>query len=435
MPEIQLNNLAKGIIDDLRAFSADLLEVGLTPGGSSLPGQSDGTSAGVVRSVSYLTSLVPRLLAELRTVEAPTHYVENVTYVPTGARLSRRPADYRLSGDRVMPWRWVRMVPLPERDTRPLRWLLYLLDRLRELLIDTEERTEKRVAEALAARRGTSVWAQADAHGLRQILERVREARALISRATKRVQQSAGPRPVPSKAVPNPYPRSPTWVSLRRLAARLTDPMGSLPDHIRSLLRGPEPAADLPFLYQRWCGVKIVRTLESLGWEMRGDPVGAIFLGGLITFQLEGHTLDLWLEPRLERRAVHACGFRCIHGEDITPDFLFITPGPGGPEAFILDATLVTAPEGLVAKGRYLDLIELNNFVRVGGCPVRRRPRLAWAAAPLMASHGKVLRQDGAIGAIPMNPADWNDQPLREWLSDIARHAFAWSLVEKARRP
>jgi hypothetical protein len=168
---------------------------------------------------------------------------------------------------------------------------------------------------------------------------------------------------------------------------------------------------------------------------MRGDPVGAIFLGGLITFQLEGHTLDLWLEPRLERRAVHACGFRCIHGEDITPDFLFITPGPGGPEAFILDATLVTAPEGLVAKGRYLDLIELNNFVRVGGCPVRRRPRLAWAAAPLMASHGKVLRQDGAIGAIPMNPADWNDQPLREWLSDIARHAFAWSLVEKARRP
>ncbi|MAG58831.1 MAG: hypothetical protein CMJ83_21285 [Planctomycetes bacterium] len=429
-----MSDLAERVVDDLRAFSSDLLEVGLSSGVTRRPAiRGEGSSASLLRAIEALTVLVPSLLVELETSEAPTRYVESITHVPTGAALSRRPGDYRLAdNDQIRPWRWVRTIPLPEPDPRALRWLLHLLDRQRTRLGETLERTEKRVAEALTARRGRSVWAQSDAFTLRQMLERLKEARSRLHRAIKFVQQSAGSRPIPTPTLPRPFPRSQAWVTLRRMSPRLEDPSAFLPEHVLGLLGSDVVTADLPYLYQRWCGVKIIQALHELGWVVHADPVGAVFLGGLITFHHRGHTIDLWVEPRLDRRSRHPSGFKCVRGEDVTPDYLFITPGAGGPDAFVLDATLVTAPEDLVAKGRYLDLIELKNFVRIAGCPIRRRPRLAWAAAPVFADHGKALRGDGAIGTVPMNPIDWNDRPLFDWLVEVTRHALAWSLVDSA---
>ncbi len=427
-----MNDLAERIIDDLKAFSADLLQTGIDTRGRRTRVRGAGGGASLVHAIDSLTSLVPRLLRELESVEAPTRYVENVTPIPTGATLSRRPADYRVHDGRVMPRRWVKMVPLPESSPRALRWLLYLLDRQRDLLIETQERTEKRVAEALAARRGRSVWAQADESGLRTMVLRLQETRSRLRRAMQSVQRAAGPRPIPTHLAPSPYPPTQAWVTLRRLAPGLIDPQAVLPVHLVGLLDPETAMADLPYLYQRWCGVKIVETLSELGWELRDDPVGAIFLGGLVTFHRRGHSIDLWVEPRLPRKGRHPSGFKCVRGDDVTPDYLFVTPGPGGPDAFVLDATLLTSTQDHVAKGRYLDLIELENLVRIAGCPIKRRPKIAWAAAPIVAYHGKTLRADGAIGTVPMNPLQWHQDPLSEWLADVARHAMAWSLVESA---
>ena len=429
------NDIATQIISDLRAYSSDLLEVGADTAVAARRGTGEGSNASLLRAIQSLTTLLPRLLVELRTAEAPTRYVENVTPVPTGAKLSRRPADYRLRDGRVLPHRWVRMVPLPTLDPRPLRWLLHLLQQQSSLLDEALERTDKRVSEALAARRGRSEWARSDEQNLRHMVETLKQARASLQRSTVIVRRSAGQRPVPTARPPTPYPATQSWVTLRRLAPRLTDPHGFLPEHVSGLLGGPAVTADLPYLYQRWCAIKIVETLDALGWTVREDPVGAIFLGGLITFQhIGGHTVDLWIEPRLQRQARHPSGFRCARGDDVTPDFLFVTPGASGPDAFVLDATLVTSPEDLVGKGRYLTLIELHNFVRIAGCPIKRYPRLSWAAAPLVAHHGKTLRNDGNIGAVPMHPIHWTDAALREWLLEVTRHALAWSLVERVGR-
>lgn len=426
-----MSDFVERIVEDLKDFSADLLEVGLaTRSDPRLAGM--GSSASLLHAIDSLTSLVPRLLLELETAEGPTRLQENVTATPTGAKLSRRPSDYRLQGGRIMPRRWVRMVTVGEPDPAPLRWLLHLLDRQRSQLGETLERTDKRVSEALTARRGRSEWAQADASALRSIVDRLKESRARLQRAIKSVQRVAGPRPIPSPRAPSPYPQTQAWVALRRLAPRLIDPRAFLPEHVSGILGADLATADLPYLYQRWCGVRIISALHDMGWTVRDDPVGAIFLGGLITFQNRGHGIDLWIEPRLGRLGHHPSGFRCARGEDVTPDYLFVTPGPGGPDAFVLDATLVTTPEDLVSKGRYLDLIELENLVRVAGCPIKRRPKLAWAAAPIVAAHGKALRSDGAIGTLPMNPVHWNAEPLDAWISEVARHALAWSLVESA---
>ncbi len=430
-----MSDLASRIIDDLRAFSADLLQAGIDERGPRSPSAGASRESSLLHAIKSLTALVPRLLSELETADTPVRYEETVAATPKGASLSRRPADYQLRGGHVIPRRWVRMTPLPEESSHALRYLLFLLDRQRDALLEVEERSRKRIDEALAARRGSSAWAKADAHRLRALTDGLEETRARLDRSINSVRRRAGARAIATARTPSPYPPTQSWVALRRLAPGLLDPQARLPAHLTGLLNRDAAIADLPYLYQRWCGLKIVEALHDLRWEVQADPVGAIFLGGLITFERDGHSLDLWVEPRLQRSGGHASGFRCARGVDATPDYMFVTPGPGGPDAFILDATLQNAGQDHVAKGRYLDLIELGHLVRVAGCPIKRQPRLAWAAAPILAAHNKTLRADGAIGTVPMNPLRWNAEPIRDWVHDVTRHALAWSLAESGHSP
>lgn len=427
-----MNPLVDNMVADLRAWSSDLLEVGLGEAMTVHAGYGRaGSIATILFSVDMLINLVPNLLAELEMNEDTGQVRESYTRVPTRARLSRRPNDYRMTPSGVIPMRWMRTEPVFEYDFKSLAWLLHLLEVQSAQIAKTRNRTEKQVDEALRSRRGSSQWARSEAESLQGILKSLKIAEVHVRNAKEAVHRATEWRLHPSQSMPAPYPSSPAWQTLRRQAPRLLRPEALLPEHVRSLLGGTVQMADVPYLYQRWVGVKIVEALHRLGWAVEADPVGPIFLGGVLPFRNRGHGFDLWVEPRLSRTLRHPSRFRCARGEDITPDYVFVTPGPGGPDAFVLDATMATEESALLEKGRYLELMELSYFVTLAGCPVLRRPRISWSAAPLRSSHSKLHSDDGRMGSVPMHPESWSPAPLEAWLADVAKHALAWSLAKR----
>ena len=419
------------IIDDLRTFSAELLETGLDDAGAfdrTLATTASTTT--VIDTTHAIAGLVPALLAEQEAWASPTRWIERSTSTPTHT-LSRRPWDYRRSQDgRLLPSRWLRAVPVEHVDLRAMRWLVHLLDRIDDRIEEFRRRNDKYVQDALAARGGTSTWGLRNTKDLAQIGENLDRARHAADRARRLVVQAAGRPLTPLASPPSPYPTMPAWITLRRLSSLADDDRSLLPRHLRRVLGPKENHADLPYLYQRWCGVKIVEALGELGWQPRSDPTGALYLGGCITFKSGAHSLDLWVEPLLPRKRTHPSGFRSNRGEAASPDFLFVTPGPGGLDAFCLDATLATDEQSLKLKGDYRLKIELARLATVAGCPVSRGPRLAWAVSPIISPHGRLHYADGTVGTVPLSPVMFDVDPLAAWLSEVARHALAWSLVD-----
>ena len=78
------------IVDDLKSFSANLLEAGLAAPG--VVGQVALRASGMrseLGAVHSLSALVPSLLAELQAHEAPNRVVEQEALTPLRASLSR----------------------------------------------------------------------------------------------------------------------------------------------------------------------------------------------------------------------------------------------------------------------------------------------------------------------------------------------------------
>jgi hypothetical protein len=175
----------------------------------------------------------------------------------------------------------------------------------------------------------------------------------------------------------------------------------------------------LPYLYQRWCGLKLIEGLRRLDFLPRKDPLPALLLSGEVEFRKGSRRIHLYCDPRLVQGKEPIGGMRVQHGE-ASPDFVLTTSGPGGPRVFVLDPTLSTDPDVRRKKAKYLQLIHLMGSHTVAGVRMLRGPTRSWAASPLSGAVCLVEDWSGAHGTIPMNPCAFEAAPLQAWLEDLA---------------
>ncbi|MCK5717681.1 MAG: hypothetical protein KAH77_09350, partial [Thiomargarita sp.] len=346
---------------------------------------------------------------------------------PKRATFSHRASDYQMDKNkRLLPAHWLCILPVQELDSRPLRWLMHLLNLQQIALEKVRKRTLKFIDNSLLTQSGDSSYAENDRVTLLQMRTRLDDAQAKLEHAAITLQRSVQVKLVPALNLPHPYPRAATWVCLRRFAQQLIQPKEYLPSFLHNLLHGTVEIADTPYLYQRWCGVKLLAAFETLGWIWHDDPTGALFLGGEVRLYKTDVELSIWIEPRLSRHKVHPSGFICKEVTETHPDYLIVTPGPSGIDAFILDPTTTADTEIRQSKAKYLDTIEASTMANVAGIPVVRNPLRAWSAAPLHTPHCELEDSDGRTGTIPMHPLDWTNTPLMDWVRDVHNYALAW---------
>lgn len=424
-----MNPFIQRLVDDLKDFSVELLSPGLNAAQqvSSSMGTVASTTS-LLHAIDFLTGLIPRLISELETAETTHKYRVHYTPSPKLANLSRRAKDYQMDVNRkrVLPARWLSIVPEVEWDIRPLRWLLYLLELQQKALENVEQRTTKYIDDSLLTQEGDSDYAQNDRTTLLNMRFRLYEAQSKLEHARNTLLRTVQQRFVPSANLPYPFPRSSAWTHLRLYSHQLTNPTDYLPGFVHNLLHGTVEIADTPYLYQRWCGIKLLQAFEKLGWVWYDDPVGALFLGGEIVLHKVGVSIRIWVEPRFSKHYAHPSGFICQKTTETHPDYMIVTDGPHEVDAFILDPTTTIDPEIRRSKRRYLNTIEKVGMVSIAGVPIIRNPLKVWAAAPLRASHCELDDVEGRSGTVPMHPLDWSAKPLLEWVSDIDQYAIAW---------
>lgn len=424
-----MNPFIQKLIDDLKDFSAELLAPGLhAPQQISTNVGTVASTAALLKSIDFLSSLIPKLMAELQTTDATRKVMVHYTTSPKQATFSRRASDYQqdVSQQRLLPSHWLSVLSVAELDIRPLRWLLYLLELQQIALLKVHTRTTKYIEDSLLTQHGESSYAENDRATLLNMRFRLDEAQSKLEHAKVTLLRTVQQKLVPSSHIPHPYPRSPAWMRLRRFSQQLIHPDEYLPNFLHSLLHGNVEIADTPYLYQRWCGIKLLKVLESLEWICHDDPIGALFLGGEVSLHKVDVQISLWIEPRFYKRKAHPSGFICQGVIETHPDYMIITPGPNGVDAFILDPTTTADAEIRYSKGRYLNTIEAIGMGSVAGIPVVRNPLRAWSAAPLHTPHCELDDSEGRTGTIPMHPLDWSPEPLMEWVKDINNYALAW---------
>ncbi|EIJ41025.1 hypothetical protein BegalDRAFT_0101 [Beggiatoa alba B18LD] len=423
-----MNYFIQQLVDDLKAFSVELLDPGLHTGQQISAGLGTvASTAALLKSIDFLTGLVPKLVNELRTTDATRKVNVHYTPVPKYGTFSPRASDYQQDTQkRLLPARWLTTVPIAELDIRPLRWLLYLLELQQSALKNLETRTNKYIDNSLLSQKGDSAYAQNDRATLLSMRSRLTEAEVKLTSAATLLLRTVQIRFMPSPNLPAPYPRSASWLHLRRYAQQLLDPSEFLPGFLYNLLNGVVEMADTPYLYQRWCGVKLLQIFESLGWRCYDDPVGALFLGGEIRLIKADVSISLWVEPRFAKRTPHRSGFINRTALELHPDYMIVTPGPTGVDAFILDPTTTTNYEIRHSKSRYLNSLEAMGMAKVAGNPVVRNPLRAWSASPMHTPHCELDDSEGRTGTVPMHPLDWSEIPLKAWVKDINDYALAW---------
>lgn len=326
--------------------------------------------------------------------------------------------------DIALPRRWLRAEPSPEQRIDALRWLVGIGLELKNQLQAHTNRLTKQVEGARFARSGESSYALDDLAALDQMLSLSSGAEQRLRYSIAIIYKLVGKTINPSHQLPFPFPRTPAWESFRRQAHLILHPREMLGAWLGELLREPIPIADIPFLYQRWCGLQVIRATAKLGWDVLGDYVGTLFLGGMVGFAKENTTVDFWVEPRLAHSQADRIGWRSEQrGEELTPDFLLVCGERGDRDAFILDATLSTNPELLSDKGKYLDLLIGEDVRSIAGVSIFRRPLRSWAMAPIQTSFCQLSDRHGWTGVIPLNSTSKNFPGLEAWLGDVFSHA------------
>ena len=425
-----MNVFAERIAEDLRTWSRELLDPGIAPatGGANCVG--GGQVALRLASARVLLSLIPALLDEAEEIENPATDAIHATPSPVRSRLSRRPVDYVREDRRFLPRRWERAVPITEPSRPPLAWLLFIIEVVSSDIEAAMQRHDELAEEAARVRGGGFWWTESDLPALASRRRSLSTLLARLRRDASRIRTMIRGRLIPTNRVPQPYPTSRSWVSLRRQAESILDPWRHPHRGIGRLLDEPPETADLPFLYQRWCGMRVIEAFEHHGFVASGDVIGAVFVGGRIALTRDDCKLHLWVEPRLLAEQRHESGLTCVIGRESTPDFLIVTPGPDRFDAFILDATLSTDDAALLEKGRYLETLGSHDFARVADTVGGPRPPLrSWAIAPLSCPNCRILGgadRSGRRGAIPAQPLHFDPDPLRAWVADLSRHALAW---------
>ncbi|MFT7722219.1 MAG: hypothetical protein QM788_05250 [Roseateles sp.] len=414
------------VVADLRAVSADLLAPGLAK-----PVQAGATAGhgpllrGLLAAVDAFTALLPQLLEEVHADADAADW--RAARTPRGARPSPAPYDFALHGGRPLPLRWQRRDTGEQPDEAALRWALHLAARLGQALHTHAARLDSQLQDALLVRAGDSEHALQDAQTLRGLAAGVRRRAVALRQAEAQVRAAAGRRITPGERPPSPYPQRPAWSRLKRLARELLNPEALLGALLGPLLTAPVPLADLPFLYQRWCGLQLLRSFERQGWTRRGDLVGPLFLGGRVEFvRRDAADLVVWIDPRVSEATLPVTGWGVGRGKpELTPDFLVTCGTAGMRDAFVLDATLSRDEEVLASKARYRHGILGVDLQLVAGVPVQRRPLRAWAVAPLGGGGCRLGDPEGRTGCIPLRPGEGEAdlRALDAWVGDVSLHA------------
>lgn len=414
------------VVDDLRAVSADLLETGITK--SVVLGALGGHGPllrGLLALADGYVTLAPRVLAEVDVTADGAAGDWRAVRVPRGAKPSRAPYDYALRGDTPVPTCWLRF-DAAERPNEPaLRWALHIALRLEQELLTREARLERQLQEALLVRAGEDEYAVQDAQTLRSLESGVKQRLVALRQCEAGIRAAAGRGLAPGDRPPSPYPQQPAWTRLKRIARELFNPETMLGTVLNQVLAEPIPMADVPFLYQRWCGLQLLHAFERQGWARRGDLVGALFLGGRVELvRPDAADVVVWIEPRVSQATMALTGWGVPHGKrELTPDFLITCGAAGVRDAFVLDATLSHRDDILEEKFKYrLGIVGIDTQF-VAGVPVQRRPLRSWAVAPLQGSHCCLSDPEGRTGSIPLRPGDLDLGPLDAWVADVSLHA------------
>ena len=424
-----MNPFLDRVLGDLQSFCNDLVTPGLDRASPKIRHVGGGI-AGVLAAVETFAQLTPTLLSEADGMEREG-FEQQLTRVPARARVTRRPGDYAQSpSGSIVPVRWMRSTPVVEPDPRALAWLLHLCAKLGEKLEFASDRHERMFDKVRAARRGGELWYREERPALAARSRSLQRARTSLQQAEQAVRRYGAPSLRASGRAPRPFPSSPAWRYLRRNLQTILDPAAS-PRRFAAALFGAGEAADLPFLYQRWCGLKLIEAIEEAGFERLEDPMESLLMGGRVAFRDAGQCrIELWIEARMLAGQRHPSGLTCVEGTSATPDFVIVTPGPQGQDSFVVDATMATSADEVELKGSYADRIASYDLSLVAGIPAAQRtPLRAWAMAPYVAPHCRLLgRGDrtGRYGIIPMHPVSWNAAPLAAFLDDLLRHGRTW---------
>lgn len=414
------------VVDDLRAVSADLLEPGINK--SVHLGALGGHGPllrGLLALADAYVALAPRVLAEVDVTADGAAGNWRAVRVPRGAEPSQAPYDYALHGDTPVPMRWLRF-DAAERPNEPaLRWSLHIALRLKQELLTHEARLESQLREALLVRAGEDEYAVQDAGTLRGLAASVKQRMVALRQCEAGIRSAAGRRIAPSDKPPSPYPQQPAWLRLKRIASELFNHEAMLGTVLNQVLAEPIPMADVPFLYQRWCGLQLLLAFERQGWARCGDLVGPLFLGGRVELTRPvSASVVVWIEPRVSQATMALTGWGVPRGKkELTPDFLITCGAAGIRDAFVLDATLSRSDEIIGEKSKYrLAIVGLDTQF-VAGVPVQRRPLRSWAVAPLLGSTCRLRDPEGRTGCIPLRPTDLDLGPIDAWVADISLHA------------
>lgn len=423
-------DFAHTIQSDLREFSPMLLEAGLTEVDPGSPGAGSGPLGVLLSQVSTFAGLVPRLIADFEEQSRSGSEVVPVA-VPRRARLSRSASDFVSHCGQVHPARFMATRSVIEKDPATLSWLLYISYLLEDKVERATGRLRKHVRGELEGRRDYTWALRKENDILRDLETALTEANGRLTRVQRRILEEGEFRLRPQPYPPRNCPTSPLFTALRLLSHELDRPETALSREFRGIV-GDQATASLPFLYQRWCGVKILHVLRLMGWVSLVDPLPALFLGGRIRFSkdlpdnLGPAEMTLWCEPHLTLQGRHPSGLYSLHKE-ASPDFVFITPGPNGPDAFVLDPTLSSDIGVRREKSRYLTDLAFDALQLVAGVPALHQPKRSWSASPIRATRCELLDLAGRSGTIPMHPIDFSDGALRGWLEDVESCAIGWT--------
>lgn len=414
------------VVDDLRAVSADLLEPGLA---KSMPLGMKGGHGPLLRGLLALSdafvALAPRVLAEVDFTADGASGDLRAVRVPRGATPSLAPYDYAQHNGVPVPMRWLRFEPAERPNEPALRWALHVALCLQQELLKHSARLETQLQEALLVRAGEDEYAVHDAETLRGLAGGVQQRLVGLRLCETGIRSAAGRRISPGDRPPSPYPQQPAWSRLKRIARELFNPEAMLGTVLKQVLAEPIPMADVPFLYQRWCGLQLLHAFERHGWARRGELVGPLFLGGRVELvRPDAASVVVWIEPRVSQATMALTGWGVPRGKrELTPDFLITCGAAGVRDAFVLDATLSRKDDILDEKSKYrLGIVGLDTQF-VAGVPVQRRPLRSWAVAPLQGSSCRLSDPEGRTGSIPLRPGDLDLGPLDAWVADVSLHA------------
>lgn len=418
------------ILADLRTFSADLLETGLAPSDQACATPHDGSPLrSTLRWVDLVCRRLPDLLKDLDGDESFLVSEMVPSPVPRHALRTNRPDDYALHGGHLLPRRWLRPEPSPGLRLEPLRWVVWFTGQLQEELALHRARLEK----ASLVRAGQTIHAQEDISKLDALKKSVVSAEHRLDQCLATMYHRAGRTFTGSPRLPHPFPRSSLWQGFRReIQHHAKTATQQTASWLQTLEAQVVTMAELPYLYQRWCGLQILQAVQRMGWQTEDDAIGALLFGGSIRLFQAMSRLELWVEPRLAAPQAERIGWRSsARAEELTPDFLFVCGLPGQRDAFVLDATLSRgedqrADRNQIAseKGRYRKLLVGVDPVWIAGIAAVRKPLRSWAMAPIR-SRACFLGDDreGWTGIIPMNAHSDDFSGLEAWLGDVLAHA------------